>query len=173
MAPRRACIRSRAGSSSSLDAAHRRATLVDQFVHPTPLLADSQGDLQALPNGDWFMGWGQVPDFSELSPSGQLLFDAHFPPHTQSYRSLRFAWTGTPAHRPTFAIRPGPNGGGAVYASWNGALVTGWRVLAGSARTRSRPSPKRRARALRPKSSSRVPCSARLTRSRRSAAPAP
>ena len=100
-------------------------------MHPTPLLADSQGDLQALPNGDWFIGWGQVPDFSELSPSGQLLFDAHFPPHTQSYRSLRFAWTGTPAHRPTFAIRPGPNGGGAVYASWNGALVTGWRVLAG------------------------------------------
>ncbi len=115
----------------SLDAAHRSATLLDQFVHPTPLLADSQGDLQALPNGDWFIGWGQVPDFSELSPSGQLLFDAHFPPHTQSYRSLRFAWTGTPAHRPTFAIRPGPNGGGAVYASWNGALVTGWRVLAG------------------------------------------
>ena len=27
---------------------------------------------------------------SELSPTGQLLFDAHFPPHDQSYRSLRF-----------------------------------------------------------------------------------
>jgi len=116
----------------SLDAQTRTATLLAQLQHPAPLLADSQGNLEALPNGDWFIGWGQVPDFSELSPTGQLLFDAHFPPHDQSYRSLRFTWSGTPAHPPTFAIRPGPHGGGAVYASWNGAtLVTGWRVLAG------------------------------------------
>ena len=39
-----------------------------QLVHPgAPLLADSQGDLQALPDGDWFVGWGQEPDVSEFS----------------------------------------------------------------------------------------------------------
>jgi Arylsulfotransferase (ASST) len=116
----------------SLDAQRRTATLLAQLLHPSPLVADSQGDLQALPNGDWFVGWGQVPDFSELGPAGQLLFDAHFPPHDQSYRSLRFTWTGTPAHAPAFTIRPGPHGGGAVYASWNGStLLAAWRVLAG------------------------------------------
>jgi hypothetical protein len=117
----------------SLDQQTRTATLVSQFTHASPLLADSQGNMQALGNGDWFLGWGQMPDFSELSPEGALLFDAHFPKHEQSYRSFRFAWTGTPAHPPTFAFQPAAPGTGTVYASWNGAtLVSSWSVLAGA-----------------------------------------
>jgi hypothetical protein len=104
------------------------ATLVSQFIHTPGLIAESQGNLQLLSNGDWFVGWGQVPDLSEFGPSGQLLFDAHLPPHDQSYRSFRFAWTGTPAHRPTFALQSGR-----AYASWNGATeVSSWRLLAGA-----------------------------------------
>jgi Arylsulfotransferase (ASST) len=115
----------------SLNPQQRTATLVGQFIHPTPLIAESQGNLQALSNGDWFIGWGQVPDLSEFSPSGGLLFDAHFPTHSQSYRDFRFAWSGTPDHPPAFLFRPA-GGSGTVYASWNGAtLVASWRVLAG------------------------------------------
>jgi len=115
----------------SLDRQNRTATLQSQFTHGPPLLAESQGNMQALENGDWFFGWGQVPYFSEYSPEGALLFDAHFPAHTQSYRSFRFAWTGTPAHRPTFVMQPGPVP--TVYASWNGAtLLASWNVLAGT-----------------------------------------
>lgn len=115
-----------------LNAQKKTATLLSQFTHPSPLLAESQGNMQALANGDWFIGWGQVPDFSEFSAIGQLLFDAHFPVHTQSYRDFRFAWVGTPAHPPAFAVQPGAGGGGMVYASWNGATqVASWRVLAG------------------------------------------
>jgi hypothetical protein len=118
----------------------RTATLVAQIIHPPPLLADSQGNLQALENGDWFIGWGQIPDFSEFSATGQLLFDAHLPAHTQSYRDFRFAWTGIPAHAPTFAVQPGAAGSGTVYASWNGAtLVAGWRVFAGPTPTTLQP----------------------------------
>jgi Arylsulfotransferase (ASST) len=120
----------------SLDPQQKKATLVSQIFHPPPLLAASQGNMQALSNGDWFLGWGQVPDFSELSPAGQLLFDAHFPAHTQSYRDFRFAWTGTPAHPPALVVQPAADGGGTAYASWNGAtLVASWRLLAGPAAT--------------------------------------
>jgi Arylsulfotransferase (ASST) len=116
----------------SLNAQHKTATLVSQFTHTRPLLAESQGNMQALANGDWFIGWGQVPDFSEFSATGQLLFDAHFPVHTQSYRDFRFAWVGTPAHSPVSAVQPAAGGGGTVYASWNGATqVASWRVLTG------------------------------------------
>jgi Arylsulfotransferase (ASST) len=115
----------------SLDQQHRTATVVSQFIHGPSLLAESQGDMQALENGDWFFGWGQVPYFSEYSPEGELLFDAHFPAHEQSYRSFRFAWTGMPVHRPTFVLQPSP--GPTVFASWNGAtLVATWNVLAGA-----------------------------------------
>jgi Arylsulfotransferase (ASST) len=121
----------------SLDAQNRTATLLSQFIHTPPLIAESQGNLQALENGDWFVGWGQAPDFSELSATGALLFDAHFPHHTQSYRGFRFQWTGTPADAPVFAVQPAAQRSATVYASWNGATqVSSWRVLSGaSART--------------------------------------
>jgi Arylsulfotransferase (ASST) len=115
-----------------LDQQHGTATVLSQFTHPRPLVAESQGNMQTLANGDWFLGWGQEPDFSEFGPEGQLLFDAHLPVHDQSYRSFRFAWTGTPIHPPTFAVQPAGPGAASVYASWNGAtLVASWRVLAG------------------------------------------
>ncbi len=118
----------------------KTVTLVAQVTRSPSLLAYSQGNMQALAGGDWFMGWGQVPDFSELSPTGRLLFDAHFPAGDQSYRDFRFAWTGVPARPPTFAVARGPRGASAtVYASWNGATeVASWRVLAGAATRRMR-----------------------------------
>ena len=75
---------------------------------------------------------GRSPYFSEFSPEGKLLFDAHFPANTQSYRDFRFAWTGTPAHGRRSRSPPRP-ARGTVYASWNGAtLVSSWGVLAGA-----------------------------------------
>ncbi|HSZ14084.1 MAG TPA: arylsulfotransferase family protein [Solirubrobacteraceae bacterium] len=116
-------------------------TLVTRLEHAPLLLAESQGSVQGLANGDWFVGWGQEPFFSEFGSEGQLLFDAHFPVHDESYRAYRFAWTGAPAHPPTFAFEAsaasGAAGGsaqsGTVYASWNGATqVAAWRLLAGA-----------------------------------------
>jgi Arylsulfotransferase (ASST) len=121
----------------SLEPQGKTATLVSQFIHTPPILTQSQGDIQAQANGDWFVGWGEVPDFSEFSPTGQLLFDAHFPTGDESYRDLRFAWTGTPGTRPALAVQAAhgaaaARSAGTVYASWNGAtLVTSWRVFVG------------------------------------------
>jgi hypothetical protein len=119
----------------SLDPLRRVATVIAQFTHGPPLLAESQGNVQALANGDWFVGWGQVPDFSEYNALGQLVFDGHLPPKAESYRSFRFAWSGTPTHSPAFAFRA-PT----VHASWNGATgVASWVVLAGPSPASLRP----------------------------------
>jgi hypothetical protein len=116
----------------ALDAQHRRATLVSQIVHPSPLLSESQGNAQALENGDWLIGWGQDPHLSEFSASGALLFDARFPAHTQSYRSFRLPWSGTPAQAPAFSFQAAGGDAGTAYASWNGATaLAAWRVLSG------------------------------------------
>ena len=117
----------------SLDAVHRKARLVRQITRPAALLAQSQGNMQALANGDWLIGWGEVPDISEFSPAGALLFDAHLPAAVESYRAFRFAWTASPAHPPAFAVAKPAGAPASVYASWNGATnVAAWRVLAGA-----------------------------------------
>jgi hypothetical protein len=116
------------------------AALVSSFVHATPLLAESQGDFEPLANGDWFIGWGQEPYFSELAPTGQTLFDAHLPSPYQSYTVLKYLWSGQPPQPPRLAVRPAAHGRLVVYASWNGATaVAAWRVLAGSSRRALRP----------------------------------
>ena len=61
----------------SINRSAKTASLVAQIEHPAPLSSGSQGNVQALTNGDFFVGWGAEPYFSEFSPSGQLLFDAH------------------------------------------------------------------------------------------------
>ena len=115
-----------------LDSAHRTATLVSSFTHRSPLLAASQGDFQPLPGGDWMVGWGQEPFFSEFSPSGRLLFDAHLPAAYQSYTVVQAPWSATPAEPPRAILRGGTHGGIVAYASWNGATaVAQWRLLAG------------------------------------------
>ncbi|HWX87144.1 MAG TPA: arylsulfotransferase family protein [Solirubrobacteraceae bacterium] len=117
----------------SLDTHAMTATLVSSFNHSTPLLAPSQGDFQALVGGNWFVGWGQEPYFSEYAPGGELLFDAHLPATYQSYTVLKFPWTGNPSQPPRLAVRAGSHGRLLAYASWNGATaVTQWRLLGGS-----------------------------------------
>ncbi len=106
--------------------------VVAEYEHPAPPLSSgSQGNLQALADGDMFIGWGADPYFSEFSASGQLLYDAHWHGSYQSYRSYRFPWSGSPSEPP--AIAAAPSGGQVtVYASWNGDTRTAsWRVLAG------------------------------------------
>jgi hypothetical protein len=109
-------------------------TLVAQYEHDKPLKAGSQGDVQMLENGDFFVGWGQVPYYSEYTPSGKTVFDARLPQGTESYRAYRFNWEATPAQPPAVAVgEQGENSGTPVYMSWNGSTsVSSWRVLAGS-----------------------------------------
>lgn len=122
------------GTVLSVNSTQKTATLLESFAHPSPpLVVASQGDLQALADGNWFVGWGQEPYFSEFEPGGRLLFDARLPSAYQSYTAFRFPWSGEPTQPPAIGVRSGTRGGLVVYASWNGATaVSQWRLLAGS-----------------------------------------
>jgi outer membrane protein assembly factor BamB len=123
------------GVRIAVDTRRRTATLARAYTHPgAPLLADSQGDLQALPDGNVVIGWGAIPGVSEFSPGGSLLFDAHMPPGGSSYRAFRFPWSGRPLWQPAATARVlAGEDQTAVFASWNGATdVAYWRVLAGT-----------------------------------------
>ena len=109
-----------------------KATLIGDYRHPDKLLAATQGNVQVLPNGNVFVGWGSEPYFSEFSPDGELLFDATLPPAVESYRAFRFPWKGSPQTRPAIVAESGDGDEITVYVSWNGATeVAGWQILAG------------------------------------------
>ena len=123
------------GEILKLDVQHHTAVVARQVTHPTsPLLAGSQGNLQLLPNGDAFVGWGAVNYMSEFSPSGHLVFDASLPAPGESYRAFRGGWSATPPGSPSVKVVSGTGASRTtVYASWNGATgVARWRLLSGA-----------------------------------------
>jgi hypothetical protein len=115
-----------------IDWKNHSVALVGRYVHTPALLTGSQGNFQVLPDGNSFVGWGELPYLTEYNAAGQVVFDAHFPSPGQSYRAFRFPWSATPATSPAIAVKAGSGSEATVYASWNGATaVSGWRVLAG------------------------------------------
>jgi Arylsulfotransferase (ASST) len=116
------------------DAAAHTVTLVKAFVNPTKtLLASSQGNTLSLPGGDWLMGYGGLPNFTEYDSAGHVLLDGTLGKNVQDFRTYLSPWSATPASRPALLARPGSGGATSVAVSWNGATgVASWRVLAGS-----------------------------------------
>jgi hypothetical protein len=115
-----------------LDMGGMSAALVREYTHPQKLIATSQGNVQVMPNGNVFVGWGSSPFFSEYTKDGELLFDAEFLGSAQSYRAFRLPWTGHPIDDPAVAVERESDDKVTLYVSWNGATdVATWQVLGG------------------------------------------
>jgi len=122
-----------------LDTQHMQATVAASRTHSPSVLAGSQGSVQILPDGNWFVGWGDQPYFSEFKPDGTVIFDGKFPGPIQSYRAFRFDWTGRPAQPPAVARGTDSSGRATVYVSWNGATeVATWQLVGGQTKDATR-----------------------------------
>jgi hypothetical protein len=121
------------GELVSLNTKARTATLVSQLVRsPGPLSTTSQGDLQALPDGGWMVGWGGLPNFTEFNARGQEIYDAQLPAGENSYRVYREAWSAQPTEPPAI-VGEFNEGRATIYATWNGATtVYSWQLLTGT-----------------------------------------
>jgi hypothetical protein len=115
-----------------LDEERMRASLVGEYTHPDKQYADAAGNMQVLPNGNVFVGWGRGLAISEFSNDGELLLDFRVSPEHRSYRAFRFPWSGSPSDQPAAVAERTSENELEVYASWNGATeVAAWEVLAG------------------------------------------
>lgn len=107
-------------------------SLVKQFVNPTVrLLTAAQGNLASLADGNWLMGYGNLPNFTEYSSSGHVLLDGTLGRGVQDFRTFLAQWSATPSEPPAIVAH---RSGTAVTAqtSWNGATdVASWQLLAG------------------------------------------
>jgi hypothetical protein len=108
-------------------------TLKRAFTNPSrTLLASSQGNTLSLPGGDWLMGYGGLPNFTEYDGSGHVLLDGTLGKNVQDFRTYLSPWSGHPHSLPSLAVTKG-SGSLTAYASWNGATeVASWKVLAGT-----------------------------------------
>jgi Arylsulfotransferase (ASST) len=123
-----------------IDETARTAEVAVEYRTPTPRLTIAMGDVQELPGGNVFVGWGTAGSFSELGPSGDLRFDARFADGSATYRAFRDAWVGRPDTLPAFVVSTDESGRPAtVHVSWNGATeVVHWQLHSGSAPDRLR-----------------------------------
>jgi hypothetical protein len=117
------------GLELALDPTNMTATVVARLDHSPELVSNYEGDMQQLPGGEDFLGWGAQPYFAEFDAHGRLVFDGRFVGANSSYRAYRFPWNATPSTAPALAAVPSGRRL-TVYASWNGATaVAAWRVL--------------------------------------------
>lgn len=105
-----------------------------------PILSSSQGSYQTLPNGHIVLGYGFNAAMAEFSETGELLCSMLFQPSSrfdtgdvQSYRNLRFNWTGFPRDTKPRLVgevdgsSSSSSGDVKLYMSWNGATeVSRW-----------------------------------------------
>ena len=117
-----------------IDEQRRGARLLRQFLHPLALQASSLGNVQLLPNGNVFVGWGAEPFVSEFTQSGELLFDARLGSGYSSYRAFRFPWQATGEAAPRIAAERHGAHATNLWVSWNGdTQVARWLVLGAAA----------------------------------------
>jgi hypothetical protein len=111
--------------------------LVHQLVNPgRRLLASSQGNVQPLEGGNWMVGYGGLPDFTEYDSAGHVLLDGALGRGEQSFTTRLFPWNATAPGSPSIAKAASHGAGISVAASWNGATaVASWRLLVGSSPT--------------------------------------
>jgi hypothetical protein len=112
-------------------------TLLKQFTNPyKTLLAESQGNTLNLSpgestSGNWLMGYGGLPNFTEYDSAGHVLLDGTLGKNVQSFRTYLQPWNGQAPGVPSVAVS-----GSSVAVSWNGATnVASWQVLGGASAT--------------------------------------
>jgi len=118
------------GVKIQLDLDRMTASAATSFIHPDHVFARTDGSLQKLHNGNYFISYGSAPVYSEFSATGELLCDTHFAPldstteAVQTYRIYKARWTGSPPQAPVVKRDVDT-----LYVHWNGATeVRSWKL---------------------------------------------
>jgi hypothetical protein len=116
----------------AIDEVAKTVSLVRAYPDDMLVYSSAMGNVQLLPNGNWFIGWGTLPMFSEVRPDGETALETVM--SRVNYRAYRFPWSATPAANPrTVVTYDGDPTAVNLYTSWNGATdITGYQIFAGA-----------------------------------------
>ena len=131
-----------AGKLIAINNSTMNATLLTEYVASNTFLdgapglhSASQGNMQYLPNGNAFIGWGSNAVVSEFTADGTNVFNAWFATTgALHYRAYKFNFTSNPSDQPalyTYALNS--TSATTYYVSWNGATeVDSWTFYSGA-----------------------------------------
>lgn len=129
-----------AGIEYKVDETEKTATVVWEYEHDPPVFAMFMGNMQRLPDGNNFIGWGapsteagyEYVSMTEATSDGRALFDLSFDQPYVSYRAFVFPWNGSPETEPDLAAVVDA-GGITLGYSWNGSTaVASYQVFGGA-----------------------------------------
>ncbi|KAJ3822750.1 ASST-domain-containing protein [Lentinula raphanica] len=118
-----------------VDFSNMSVNLLAEFLPWNQSISQSQGSVQLQPNGNFLVGFGQLPWTGEYAPNGDLLWTIQFGVgDVESYRALRYNWTATPTDSPSIDLVPASKSNLlSAHASWNGATeIVKWELYGAS-----------------------------------------
>ncbi|KAL4996602.1 ASST-domain-containing protein [Aspergillus recurvatus] len=109
-----------------IDHVNKTATQLHDYAPQNhDMISSSQGNMQVLPNGNVFMGWGNNAYVSEHDAEGNLLLWGYIDKgNIMNYRAQKFQWEGNPTDIPalwTYSKSSDDSASTTFYVSWNGA----------------------------------------------------
>ena len=114
-----------------VDETTRQVKVQRALTHPRRILSGAEGNTQLLGDGGMFSGWGLGRTVTEQAGDGTLRFEAKLPNNADTYRGYTYAWSPEPTEPPV-AVAERVGSTVTAYASWNGADVERWELLAGA-----------------------------------------
>jgi hypothetical protein len=128
------------GLRINLDTKTKRASLVKEYLAPASRTGWAMGNMQELPDGSVFIGWGTDGSFTEIGPDGSVRLDGRFADGSVSYRAFRFEVVAQPKGRPATEVVRNADGSYTLYVSWNGSTqVAKWQLVAGATAASMKP----------------------------------
>ncbi len=94
----------------ALDTVSMQATKVWEYRADSQRFTGRFGNVQRLPNGNTLINWGQsyLPKVSEVTPQGEVVYEADFEISSTCYRTFRFLW-GVQADKPYLVAESFPD----------------------------------------------------------------
>ena len=115
-----------------LDLDSMQATLVWEYRHTPDLYANWMGSVQRLTNGNSLVNFvdGHLPKAIEVTPDGDVVYEADFLDNVLVYRTFRFEWD-SPTDRPYLIIEPLPDKVSLVFNQFGDPDVDHYVIYAG------------------------------------------
>ncbi len=107
------------------------ATKLWEYRHRPDYYSHWMGSVQRLPNGNTGICWAlkSLPDYTEVDPFGNIVYQLEFDPTATVYRAHRFPWQGR-ARKPYLLLEEGPEAITLIYNHFGAENIAYYNVYA-------------------------------------------